>query len=100
MAKPNVPPSIEFEEEEPHRTAPLFSSPLTRFVRLSSFGLIKNDTQAALVIILVLSALGVAVYHFAEYQAPVPPTVYYELLPQESVGSTQGIPPSSSPSYE
>ncbi len=93
MSERTIPPKIEFYEEDPQRTSPLFSSALTRFVRTASFGLIKNDTQAGVVIILVLAAFGAGAYYFITHQKTVEPTTYHELLPQETVGSEQGLPP-------
>lgn len=98
MHRKETPPKIHFYEEEPLRQSPLFSSPLTRFVRFMSFGIIRNDTQAGLLIILLMIGAGVWAYYFVQKNRPVEPTVTFELLPQESIGSSQGQPPQ--PTYE
>jgi hypothetical protein len=98
MQQQKVPGKIHFYEEEPLRSSPLFSSVLTRFVRTISFGLIKNDTQAGLLIIFILMGAAVAAYYYIQDTKAVEPTTYYELLPQESLGSVQGLPPE--PVYE
>lgn len=63
-----------------------------------SFGIIKNDTQAGLILILLTIAGAVAAYYYIQGNKGIEPTQYYELLPQESVGSPQGLPPQ--PIYE
>jgi len=98
MQESRKPAEIHFFEEEPRRAAPLFSSKLTRFVRTISFGLIKNDTQAGIVVILFTIAAIVAAYYYIQENKGVEPTQTYELLPQESVGSSEGLPPN--PSHE
>jgi hypothetical protein len=93
MHRRKAPPGIQFYEEEPERTAPFMSSRLTSHIRALSFGLIKTDRQASAAVVLIILAATAATYIFIQDQESVEPTVYYELLPQESVGSAQGLPP-------
>lgn len=86
------PPSIRFYEEESQNTFRFADSAFTRFVKVCSFGLIKTDDQAGLVLIIIVVGCAVASYVFVQQRQTVPPTVTFELLPQESIGSQQGIP--------
>jgi hypothetical protein len=86
------PPTIHFYEEASLNTVQTGKNGLTRTVRLLSFGLIKTDTQAGVVIILVMIAALFCAYMFVGSLKAVEPTTYYEIIPQESIGSVQGLP--------
>jgi hypothetical protein len=92
MSNRRQPPSIKFYEEE-YKTYALAKSRLTRFVRASSFGIIKTDTQATFLIVLLLIAGMAATLAYLKANESVPPTTYFEVLPQESIGSAEGLPP-------
>lgn len=92
MSENRRPPSIKFYEEEYRKSSPQ-RSVLTQLVRAASFGIIKTDTQATILIILVLIGGTVATVLYLKSNQSVPPTTYYELLPQESLGSVDGLPP-------
>ncbi len=71
---------------------------LTRFIRTSSMGLIRTEGQASLIALIILIAAGLVTYYYVQSQKPHLPTTTFDILPQESVGSSQGLP--KSPSYE
>jgi hypothetical protein len=87
------PAEIQFFEETSRQDQKSSKSKLTLFVRKISFGLIKNDTEAGAVVLLLLVVLGLATYYFIENTETRVPTTHFEILPQESVGSSQGLPP-------
>jgi hypothetical protein len=86
------PPTIHFYEEASLNTVQTGRSGLTKTVRLLSLGLIKTDTQAGLVIIIIMVASLFCAYVFVGSLKAVEPTTYYEIIPQESIGSVQGLP--------
>lgn len=99
MQTQKKPPSIEFYESESASVSTNRHS-LTRFVRVCSFGIIKTDTQASVVLLILIAAGLFASYYFARESKTVTPTTHFELLPQESVGSSQGLPPTPDTDYE
>jgi hypothetical protein len=92
MSNKRQPPNIKFYEEE-YKTYAIAKSRLTRIVRASSFGLIKTDTQATLLVIFLMIIGMAATFAYLKANESVPPTTYYEVLPQESIGSAEGLPP-------
>jgi hypothetical protein len=93
------PPSIKFYEDESLSTGSSQGSRLLRFIRTHSLGIIRNDTQAGLLIIVVLALATWWGATFIKTHQSVEPTRTFDILPQESVGSTQGLPQKASP-YE
>jgi hypothetical protein len=86
------PGEIQFFEEASLQDQKGSKSKLTLFVRKISFGLIKNDTEAGIVVLFFLAAIGVATYFFIKTNETRTPTTHFEILPQESIGSPQGLP--------
>ncbi len=89
---PKQPPSIKFYEEESPKVSTDGESMLTRFIRMSSMGLIRTEEQASLVAFVILVLAGLFAYTFVQSQKPNAPTTTFEILPQESIGSSQGVP--------
>lgn len=93
MYQDQTPPRMQFYEERRPDVVVANSTGLAGFVRAHSFGLIKTNTQASVLVILLIIAVAIASFFFVRSQETVPPTTHYEILPQESVGSPQGQPP-------
>jgi hypothetical protein len=93
------PPSIKFYEEQGLSTSSSQGSRLLRFIRTHSLGIIRNDTQAGLLIIMLLGLATWWGVNYIKAHQSVEPTRTFDILPQESVGSTQGLPQKASP-YE
>ena len=92
---PTQPPDIHFYEEKSLSVDVEDASGITRFLRKHSFGLIKTEGQATLVLLVLLIAAGAATYLFVHSQKTQAPTTTFDILPQESVGSSQGLPANS-----
>ncbi len=86
------PPSIKFYEDESLNVSPFVSTRLTKVVRFCTFGLVKSDAQASLIILILVSIGLVLSLQFINGRKSIPPTTTFELLPQESIGSIQGVP--------
>lgn len=85
-------PDIHFYEDKKLHQTVVSKSVLTRIVQACSFGIIKTDTQATAIVLLLVLLAFLASYLFVQKSTTIPPTTTYELLPQESVGSPQGLP--------
>jgi len=94
-----TPPPIHFYEDRSLSHSPFLSTRLTHVVRFCTFGLVRTDAQASLVVVLLTVAAMVATVWYVRTHQSVIPTTTFELLPQEIVGSSQGLPPPSLP-YE
>ncbi len=87
------PPSIQFYEEASLSATTSGKKGLTKIVRLLSFGLIKTDTQAGILIVLLTVGALVITYLFIGAARAIEPTTTFEIIPQESIGSIRGLPP-------
>lgn len=96
MEQRRKPPEIHFYEDTSLSRSPFLSTRLTRVVRFCTFGLVRNDAQASIIVFLLLIAGMAATIWYVRTNQGVAPTTTYELLPQEVVGSQQGLPPAPS----
>lgn len=98
MPQRKAPPSIHFNEELSQKVVPkkLF---ITKVLGFCTFGLIKTNAQASIVALVLVVAGAVASVFFVREVKTIEPTTTFEILPQESIGSSQGLPPVV-PTYE
>ena len=100
MQTKKQPGNIKFYEEPRENISPFSSSKLTRAIRWCSFGILKTDTQASIGIVVVVVVATLVTIQFVQERETVIPTTQFELLPQETVGSHQGLPARDRMRYE
>ena len=87
------PPAIHFFEDESLSKSPFLSSRLTKFVSFCTFGLIKEEAHASIIMLFAVIVCMLITIWYVNTNLGVVPTTTFELLPQETVGSGQGKPP-------
>lgn len=94
MVQNQRPPSIKFYEDKSLYAAPRQHSWIFEIAKACTFGIVRSEGQAVVVVIIVLCIAAVAAYYFRQSARPVTPTTHFLILPQETVGSPEGLPPS------
>lgn len=94
MGQNQRPPSIKFYEDKSLYAAPRPHSWIFEIAKVCTFGMVRSEGQAIVVVIIALCVAAGAAYYFRQTARPVPPTTQFLISPEESVGSPQGLPPS------